>query len=776
MTAHVIQTFNEVLKDELGSKCFDILESLRLLSAKLEQADEKKWNQIFITLKQSRPAWQLEMAHSFAVLLEIINTCETAYRSHRLKASATEQKSLTKQRSTLGLQSKLERISLVMTAHPTEARTPQSLGLFRTLQALLQSHLDQNPTQNFEAFKDEIKSVLRLIFLTRLSKAKAPEVSDEADHVLGIVLRPDILKELLNLHRKQIPVFFRTWVGGDKDGHPGVDEKQLFDSLKRSRLLIVKTFKQRLLELETLIQMRKDEGFTSAGSKEKSFYKVLASLRADFEKLQVLRYNDGQRVAKVKLKFDRLFDLQLSFFHAEFTELRELKTFLEIFPGLVLPLELREESSIVHQALKNQRLAISRMLITLSRLAGSEDPRLYARALILSQCNDQEDLEAGWKLLRLRLKGIFLPVVPLLENRLALETGPDWINAFLSKRAKAYESRLAGQFEVMLGYSDSAKEMGSWPSRWLVSQSCHKLESVIVSHGLRPIFFHGSGGSVSRGGGPIEAQMSWWPSTARSYFKATLQGEMIQRTFASPEIFRSQMSKIVKGSQSQQIKSLPQARKAFVLLANTTQQAYQQLTEDPEFLNLVGLTTPYNYLHHLRLGSRPNKRRGPVHLGSLRAIPWVLCWTQLRLLLPAWWGFGSAFEQLTKNQQKQLQTSLSSEPCFQSYVGLLGFTLSKLRAQPFELALYRSPLTAEQRAYWKERVSVELKLTRKAYHFLTHKHPELQPRPWLKNSIEWRSKLVHPLNLLQLVALENQDGELLRETVTGIACGMLTTG
>ena len=765
-----ISIFGEVVQIELGKDKFELIESLRQLSKQLDQANHSEWDKVTDFLSHCSQPLRLEISHAFTVMLEIINTCETSYRTYKLQQPANKTK-----KTIFSSKNSIERISLVTTAHPTEARTGESLQILKLLGDEFLSYLKSLDASQ-ERLRQQTQALMQLALQTQMSKAKAPTVQDEAVYIMSILLSDQNIDTLLRLHRQNIPVFFRTWVGGDKDGHPGVSEIELKDSLQQSRTLILGHIERRLQSVTELIQLRDRAQFFKASRRDLLFLGAAIDFKKKLSSIRKIKPNDGLRLKEFKKDLKNL--LQLQTLEHPLLAIKEIETLCSIFPGLVLPLELREENIALVNGLKNSKLPIVRMLKTLAKIAGPTDPRLYARALIISQCQSESDLEAGWQLIKQTFGRSCMPVVPLLESRQALIDGARFIDDFLSKRARFHKKHLAGHFEVMLGYSDSAKEMGSWPSRWLVSQSSLKLEQMILKHQLRPIFFHGSGGSVSRGGGPIENQMSWWPKSARSFFKATLQGEMIQRSFASPEIFASQMNKIETAASTMPKTSRlgTDDRELLDQFTHHVQAEYQNLTQDADFLSVASLTTPYNYLHHLKLGSRPSKRKSSLELSALRAIPWVLCWTQLRLLLPAWWGVGSAYFQLTFEEKKQLKNLVDVNPAWSSFLSLLGFTLHKVRMQPFELALLRSDLPDAEKTRWKKKVSQELQKTQKAYQQLAASNPDIQVKPWLAESIAWRSPLIHPLNLLQKIALEQEDPELLRETVTGIACGMMTTG
>src|SRR5690606_7408602 len=110
---------------------------------------------------------------------------------------------------------------------------------------------------------------------------------------------------------------------------------------------------------------------------------------------------------------------------------------------------------------------------------------------------------------------------------------------------KEHKLKWGNRFEVMVGYSDSSKENGVFPARLMIEEGLFKLENFLIKKKLKPVFFHGSGGSTSRGGGTVSEQTAWWPETALNIHKVTIQGEMVQRNFNNPLIMRSQIGKVV---------------------------------------------------------------------------------------------------------------------------------------------------------------------------------------------------------------------------------------
>jgi phosphoenolpyruvate carboxylase len=415
------------------------------------------------------------------------------------------------------------------------------------------------------------------------------------------------------------------------------------------------------------------------------------------------------------------------------------------------------------------------MLRALGTIAGPADPRFYARGLIISMASSPEHVRAACRLVTRELGGLTLPVIPLFEQAQALEQAPSIVSGALKLPGllEAARRHWDGYFEVMLGYSDSAKEMGSLPSRLAIASCVGRLDRVLRNQGVCPLFFHGSGGSTDRGGGSIEEQTAWLPASARRRYKATIQGEMVERTLASPEIAYRRFEQIAGQAQrgGHGVRVSREAR-AF---ASVIERSYKEKVASPEFLELVQKVTAYPYLSALKIGSRPAKRGSFASVASLRAIPWVLCWTQARVLFPSWWGVGSAWRS-GRVPLRALKSALARDPVFASYVKILGSTLARIELPVFRLMMERSDLEPECRERaWRE-LDREYRAAIEFVRAVSGKRHLIWYRPWLEASIGLRSAMIHPLNLVQIIALKKGYASLIRETVTGIASGMMTTG
>lgn len=232
-------------------------------------------------------------------------------------------------------------------------------------------------------------------------------------------------------------------------------------------------------------------------------------------------------------------------------------------------------------------------------------------------------------------------VVPLFETLADLDNAGPAIDQLLGLHG--YRARLHGPQEVMIGYSDSAKDAGTLAAAWAQYRAQETLVEICRKHEVELLLFHGRGGTVGRGGGPAHAAiLSQPPGSVAGRFRTTEQGEMIRFKFGLPDLAEQNLNLYLAAvlEATLQPPPVPQPawREAMDTLAADGVAAYRAVVrENPQFVEYFRQATPEQELGRLPLGSRPAKRRaGGVE--SLRAIPWIFAWTQTRLMLPAWLG------------------------------------------------------------------------------------------------------------------------------------------
>ena len=759
-----VACLGKVIEKELGLGAFERIEAIRKRMAATRTtslaATTKELKKTFEELKKLSQTDRHNFAISYTLMLETMNACENAYRTFRLKSRA----------HTPSLKSSIP-VTYVLTAHPTESRSSRNIAVFYEIQKLLTESLVKSKPID----ERELTSLLEIAWRAPIVRSRKPTVEDEAEHIYSVALRDENLDTLLKLSRNEVTVYLRSWVGGDKDGHPGVDENSLQNSLQASRDCLIRYARKQVYEIGQLLDL-----FASP-----HLVKLRAQLKEALSDLRHLAPSDGLRVKKLHaqvLKFKKEYKKRVG----EVPEpLLQIEQLLTTFPALVVPLELREDSSIIMEADAHptKSFAIQRMIKRVGVLSKGGSARWYAQGFIISMCQSIEHIEAASNLLLKNLGGLKIRVIPLFEQKEALHQGTEIIEALL-KRARfkaALKKDWLGRVEIMLGYSDSSKESGVFPSRLEVSTAMKRIDDLCMRYKVQPIFFHGSGGSVDRGGGPVEDQLASWSRGALSFYKATIQGEMIERSFASPEIAESQITKISRTAIVLARESSHKVASSSIQeFARGVESAYREAVGSESFMTMVEDATPYRFLSALKIGSRPTKRassaKGTLAVSSLRAIPWILCWTQTRVLFPTWWGVGRSWEKLSIEHKQKLKREYKANALFRSFVHVLGFTLAKVELPMWNFYLSESRLPASEAMRFQRQFAEEFASTLSFFEDLTGKKDPLWFRPWLSESIHLRSPMIHPLNLLQILAEKDHDLPLLRIAVTGVASGMLTTG
>ena len=317
------------------------------------------------------------------------------------------------------------------------------------------------------------------------------------------------------------------------------------------------------------------------------------------------------------------------------------------------------------------------------------DPRAIG-AFILSMTTSAEDLLAVCLLARmvnLHVGGdatgpLALRVVPLFETIDDLRRAPEILRGFLEVPLVRRSLRAQGNaMEIMLGYSDSNKDGGFFCSTWEVSKAQKKLVATGQALGIGIRFFHGRGGSVSRGGAPTGRAVAAQPAgTVNGAMRLTEQGEVVSSKYANGPTARFQMELLsasvlahsLRPASSSAATSKPEFEEALEALSGLSQVAYCQLLGQPGFLGYFQSASPVEELALLKIGSRPARRFGAVSLADLRAIPWVFAWTQNRHLLTGWYGIGralQAFVDVRGSEGRKLLAELFAEsPVFRLIV------------------------------------------------------------------------------------------------------------
>ncbi len=646
------------------------------------------------------------------------------------------------------------------------------------------------------------------------------------------------------------PVRFASWMGGDRDGNPNVTPAVTEEVVLLSRWMAADLFHREVetLRAELSIGAADDELRARVGGAREPYRALLGRLR---DRLAATRQSIEDRLdpsnrsapapdADPIVDLDDLLEpLRLVRRSLEASGCNALArgTLLDVtrravaFGPALLRLDLRQEAGR-HTAVLDavtRRLGLGsyrswdeaeRVRFLADRLGGTagdsaaaqpliprgwvpDDPtdkntldtfRMAARqprcalgAYVISKATAASDVLAV--ALLQHEAGIDPPlrVVPLFETESDLERAGPVLDALLS--VATYRRRIGDRQEVMIGYSDSAKDAGRLASAWALYRAQERIVEVCRRHRVRPTLFHGRGGTVGRGGGPTWLAIRSQPQgSIDGRLRVTEQGEVIEAKFGLPGLALRTLelyaTAVVSASLRPEPAPLPDWVEAMDRMAAASGRAYRRVVrEGGRFLDYFHATTLVDEISNLRIGSRPAHRRPGRSLESLRAIPWVFAWTQTRLMTPAWLGLGEGLERV---DPPALRAMYRDWPFFRSTIDLIDMALAK--SEPRIAAEYDARLVPKD----LRRVGEDLRRRRDraaaAVLALTGQKRLLGGNPVLRRSIDVRNPYVDPINLIQIEILrrlraagsgaaeEDRLRETLLVTINGIAAGMRNTG
>lgn len=417
------------------------------------------------------------------------------------------------------------------------------------------------------------------------------------------------------------------------------------------------------------------------------------------------------------------------------------------------------------------------------------------RRYVVSFCSDAADLAAVPALARAALgsKSMELMVVPLFETgedlRRCTEVLDEWLQ--LPGTATILDAR-DRRLEVMLGYSDSAKDVGPLSATLLLYDAQAALADWATRNNIRLTLFHGRGGSLGRGGGPVNrAILAQPPHSVSHRFKVTEQGEVVFARYGNSHIAARHLEQVTSAALLAETPAVEKrnasAAERFADLGATMEEAarasYRALVETDGFAEFFARVSPLEELAELSLGSRPARRpgAGPRSLADLRAIPWVFAWSQTRCNLTGWYGLGSGFNAV--GDMDELRAAHRDWPLFRALVDNAEMSLAKTDRGVADgyLALGERPdLTA--------RILAELDLSCGLVLEVLQQERLLERRRVLGAAVDLRNPYVDALSHLQLRALSTLRGgltdereeqrlrDLLLLTVNGVAAGLQNTG
>jgi phosphoenolpyruvate carboxylase len=654
------------------------------------------------------------------------------------------------------------------------------------------------------------------------------------------------LGKSLPLHAS--PIKLSSWMGGDRDGNPNVTPSITQQVAANSRHTAAKLFLQDIKVLHETLSLQKatQELIDITKNSREPYRYVLRSLKEKLiatkkwaENGALLREANDHVLTSTEQLLEPLLMLHRSLVSIGRPEIANGKLVdtirrLSAFGLSMMELDIRQESTRHSEALDaiTQHLNIGSYLewdeekrrSWLSSEIASNRPLLpknkpiknYAftdtvvdtletfemianmtegslGAYVISQCQQASDVLAV-RLLQ-QDAGVQNPmrVVPLFETLADLERSAVTVEALFG--IDVYKKCIKGQQEIMVGYSDSAKDAGRLAASWAQYNCQVEMADIAKRNNIECTFFHGKGGTVGRGGNPqlYHAIVAHPPGTINGRFRVTEQGEMITQNFGSLPAAERTLDLMTTGVLAEKYEERPiptsEWRDTMSRLSDVSCKAYRQVVrEEPRFVPYFRTATPELELSGLNVGSRPAKRNPKGGVESLRAIPWIFSWTQTRLNLPAWLGVGHAFnKEIQDGNQAKLQGMYTNWPWFRTVVNLLEMILAKSELKIAEN--YDKQLVTDKESL---ELGIELreKMTESVVSVLavTGKEKLQSDNPVLLRSMEVRNPYVDPLNIIQAELLKRarssshseEETHLLNDalliTINGVAAGMRNSG
>ncbi|WP_420597160.1 phosphoenolpyruvate carboxylase [Deinococcus sp.] len=818
------RTLGQVLKEQEGEDFFNLVEEVRALVRRARGGEGSAELQTLIADLEVGDAENLLRA--FTWYFQLVNLAEEYERVRSLSEakgirSQSLEKALTDLKA-LGLSAEevealIARVNLglTFTAHPTEMRR-------RTVRNHLVDVADTIPELG-EADRAEeatlrVAAHIEAMWSTPELRRLKPTVQDEVKGGLSYLpiiaqalprLQRDLERAFMHVYGRhsdaRLPLSFSSWMGGDRDGNPFVTPEATRETLtlhrERARELLLTQISQAFADLS-----QDDDGEEPYRQTLRELHNAVrdgekVDLLPTLEALDARLRQDGQARSADQLLTPLLTVARTFGQHLVSLDVREHSQLTGAAVAMLLKeagvsenyADLPEEAKldVLSKELTSRRPlwpAGTPFPEELERTVGpirevqqavaQVGPRAFGRFVISMSESVSDILEP---LLLAREVGFRILPVPLFETLADLERAPSVMRALLS--LPAYRAVLGEDVqEIMLGYSDSNKDAGFLAANWALHEAQRQISAVCQQAGVPWRFFHGRGTSIGRGGGPASRAILGQPAgTIDAGIRITEQGEALADKYSHPVLAHRNLEQALYGlllSAARPQNPLPEAwTDALTRASKVSAQTYRDLVEDSHFLPFFEAVTPIHEISRLNIASRPVRRPGAPTLSNLRAIPWVMSWTQNRSNLPGWYGLPEAMDTIGLEVAREMYREW---PFFRSMIDNAQMALAKSDPVIFEdylsLGGAGTELAGRLKAAYAEAVrQVEAVIGGEL----------LQNELRLKQSIALRNPYIDPIHRIQVELLRRARAEEngldiyerpLLLSVQGIAAGVRNTG
>ena len=645
-----------------------------------------------------------------------------------------------------------------------------------------------------------------------------------------------------NLPKNFNPIQFGSWMGGDRDGNPNVTSSITKEVILLSRWEAAKLYEKELTKLIRSFSMEKCSStiLRITGKTHEPYRVFLRPLRDKVRRTHraienhLVRHKPIDQKKLLSSKEDILKPLRVVRESLEKNqneniasgELLDLMRRAKCFGINLARLDIRQEASrhsqLISEIIKkkynsdynnwtekqkvnflSKNLKLKKQIIKNFKFRNKENKEVWSTfkiladqpeeclgAYIISMTSSASDILTVSFLQKEANIKKKLRVVPLFETLDDLKNAKEIMENLFS--LGWYRKLIKSNQEIMIGYSDSSKDAGKLSASW----HQYKLQEEIVQLGkkykINLTFFHGRGGSAGRGGGPIQSTLrSQPPGSVNGKIRITDQGEMIQQKYGYEPLAKynlcSYIGAVMQATLKPPLKPKDSWRNLIEDMTRISTASYRKnIRENSDFIRYFKTVTPHVALGKLSIGSRPSKRKNIDNIKSLRAIPWVFAWTQIRLMLPAWLGTGDALKYSSVKKFKSTLVDMEKNwPFFNSTMDILDMVISKVDPEISEV--YEDGLADKKLKNVGQKLRTEFDNIKRLNNYITPTDI-INQRKKFRSSVIVRNIYTEVLNVLQAVVMKKLSkkgvsqknkkylDDAMMTSIAGIAAAMKNSG
>src|SRR5210317_490465 len=763
-----------VIKDQAGAKYFKIVEYIRLNSKRYRKTNNNKYlDSIFKTLQSLEPNEIYIITKAFTIFFYLSNIAEQVFREHTLK------------NSNISINKKTNNQLIFMpvfTAHPTESSRQSTLKKIYKIAEIIENNNSNSIS--------EINSLITQLWYTREVRSTKPSPIDEVKSLIFYldILYKDVYKKIMKddeitENAKNFKLKFGSWVGADKDGNPFVTTNITKEALKIYSNQILNIYKEQIVQFSEEFSISTDfvESPKKLLKKIEEYKKILPS---DYKHYKRVNFDEPFRIF-LSLVFHRLDNFQKNkkgykFFHEFLDDIilfqnSVLKIFgtkiqntkLDNFVDMIyqfefhgVSLDIRQNSSVINDQTGREYSDFEKLIKEIPELQKIYGNNVF-NSLILSMTSSEEDVLNLFNVCKKHIPKENIPsITPLIEEIEDLQKSHIILEKlFLNRHYKSFIEKFKNNNqEVMLGYSDSNKDGGIISSQWNVYKAQINLFKVGIANNINVTFFHGRGGTISRGGGPTYNSISAQPKgTVSSQIRYTEQGEVISDKYSTAYLgFENiKLGSVAFINESGNKLKVKIPNQEFLQeLSNKSYEEYKSFFTDSNLVDYFEKGTPVKLLSTLNIGSRPSKRTKNVKsLQNYRAIPWVFGWAQTRNTLTGWYGSGTALQYaIDEYGIKEVRRIYNNSEFLKNLISNIEMTIFKSDLKISKL--YVNSLLDKENIQIYENIVNESRLVKNAVKNIKNSKELLSDNEVLKNTLNIRNAYLDPLSLIQITLMQ----------------------